>query len=340
MKSDFLSRAGLGLVFGLSLDLSLGLSLGIGVTAAGAQDSGAPLFENGRMLRPLVQDVLEGSALITRCDPDPSDLLRMNCLFDGTGQAVDVRMNGLLARLQSAQADPRAEILTFANDVLIKGDPDRVFPQRTQLRPLVRARGDVARTSAEERLPDAALFPVPGFPEAVAFAVRDDEQTVHLVQSADDASLGYAAFPDIMERAIANAPWIREGQATLRCDLRDDQQRYCRVQVDQFYEASLVLDPSLGPWLAAQLGEPSLIAIPARDELLVAPLSDRGAVQDLEARLKHFRPYSITHGVAFWDGKAGSTLQPVEKWSLRGGLWLPARVVVRTADGAVLSFSL
>ena len=330
MKSRTLIPAGIG------LGLILGLGAAIG---AGAQDSGAPLFENGRMLRPLVQDVLQGSVLVERCEPDPSDLLRMSCHFEGTGQIVDVRMNGLLARLQGLEVDPRAEILEFANGVLVQGDPDRIFPERSQLRPIVRARSDVDRASDEERLPSEALFTVVGFPEAVAFAVRDDADTVHLIKSADDPALGYADFSQVMERAKSNAPWIRQGLVHLQCGGLSEP-RYCRVEVDQFYESSLVLDARFTQWLATQVGEPSLIAVPARDEVLIAPLSNRQALEDLEARLKYYRPFAITHKTAFWTGLPRSPLEPVETWSLRGGLWLPARAVVRKVNGEVLTFSL
>ncbi|MGB1161666.1 MAG: hypothetical protein ACPG40_10670 [Alphaproteobacteria bacterium] len=329
MKSSIFTRAGVG----------LGLLLSVGVRATGAQDTGAPLFEDGRMLRPLVQDVLESSTLVERCEPDPGDPLRMFCLFEETGQTVDVRMNGLLARLQGLQVDPRVEILTFANDVLIQGDPDRIFPERARLRPIVRARSDVERASEEERLPADALFSVPGFPEAVAFAVRDDDKTVHLIRSADDPSLGYADFSQIITRALSNAPWIRQGLVGLACGSSSEPQ-YCRVTVDQFYESSLVLDAEFTAWLATQVSEPCLIAIPARDEVLIAPLSNRQALVDLEARLKYERPFAITRKTAFWNGSTSAPLEPVQKWSLRGGLLLPARAVVRKENGEVLSFDL
>lgn len=329
MKSSIFTRAGIG----------LGLILSVGVTATGGQDKDAPLFEGGRMLRPLVQDVLQSSALIERCDPDSSDPLRMLCLFGETGGTVDVRMNGLLARLQGLPVDPRAEILTFANDVLIQGDPDRVFPDRTRLRPIVRARKGVERASDEEQLPTDALFNVPGFPEAVAFAVRDDANAVHLVRSADDPLLGYADFSEVMTRALSNAPWIRQGLARLECGSSPEPQ-YCRINVDQFYESSLVLDEGFTAWLAAEVGEPSLIALPSRSEVLIAPLSQRQALEDLQARLKYNRPYAITNKAAYWNGSPHSPLEAVQKWTLRGGLFLPARAVVRMESGEVVSFDL
>ena len=304
---------------------------------AGAQDSSAPLFGDGPMLRPLVQDVLQGSALVAQCAPEPDDPLLLTCLFDASGEVIDIHLEDLLNRLQGANVDPKAEILRFANSVLIQGDPDRIYPQRTHLRPLVRGLADVARSSDEDRLPDAALFLVPGFPKAVAFAVRDDAATVHLVQRADDPSLGYTDFSAIMTRARSNARWLDGEAAQLKCGT-EAPQRFCRVDLDGFYEPSLVLDPAFPPWLAARISVPSLVAIPTRDELLIAPLDNREAVTDLHARLRNFRAYAITNDVAFWDGTDSGSLEPVEKWSMRGGLWLRARVVVHRTDASVLSF--
>lgn len=324
MRSRTLFGAGL---FGLSV---LGFQ-------AGAQPSAAPLFDDGRMLRPLVQDVLEGSALVEQCAPEPDNPLLLTCLFDVSGEVIDINLESLLRRLKGAEVDPKAEILRFANTMLIQGDPDRVFPQRTRLRPLVRGLADVARASDAERLPDAALFPVPGFPEAVAFSVRDDAPTVHLVQRADDPSLGYTDFSAIMARALANAQWLSQETPAVHCDA-EAPKRFCHVALDGFYEPSLVLDPAFTTWLAARHSTASLVAIPARDELLIAPLNNREAVRDLHARLRNFRAFAITNDVAYWNGTAGSPLEPVEMWSLRGGLLLGARVVVHKADSTVLSF--
>lgn len=297
---------------------------------------GAPLFDDGRMLRPLVQDVLQGSALVDRCDAVAEEPLALACHFGGSGQTMAVDLKPLLARVKAPLADPRSEILSFANAVLIKGDPDRVFPQRANLRPVIRGAADVARAREEERLPGNALFPVPGFPAAVAFAVRDDATTVHLIRQADDPLLGYSSFQSIMKRAQANAAWTDGAQARLRCRV-DQAQGYCRVVLDGFYETSMLLDTGFAAWLALRVGEPSLIAIPSRDELLVARLSDRQALADLDRRLKQARTSAITRAVAYWDGSADGDLQAVEKWALRGGMLLPARLTVRLGDGSVIS---
>lgn len=325
--ASLVRRAGLGAVVGL---------VGVWAPQAGGQSTAATLFEDGRMLRPLVQDVLEGSALISHCDPASDDPMGLVCHFVGVGQSMDLALAPLLDRVQAPDADPKAEILSFANAVLIAGDPDRVYPQRTNLRPLVRAAADVARAREEERLPDAALFPVPGFPAAVAFAVRDDATAVHLVLRGDDPVLGLTDFDAVKSRARINARWATTGQAKLRCG-KDDPERYCRVEVDGFYEPSVVFDPGFGDWLALRVGEPSLLAIPSRDELLVARLSDPNALLDLEKRLKQRRPYAITHEVAYWAGAGHAPLEPVERWALRGGMLLPMRVTVRLVNGTVIS---
>ena len=331
MKSSHSRRRGAAtIVCAIALTLAA-------VGPSSAQDTeAAPRFDDGRMLRPLVQEVLQGSPLVDGCRTVADDPLGLACFFAGSGQTVDVDLEPLLSRLQAPQADPRAEILAFANAVLLAGDPDRIFPQRANLRPLVRAAQDVASLRSEEQVPEAAQFPVAGFPDLVAFPVRDDADTVHLIQSADDPVLGLPDFEAIMARALANARWTEDDRAKLRCRLAAGQD-YCQVVLDGFYEASMVMSPGLAPWLAVRVGEPSLIAIPARDELLVARLSDQPALAALGKRLKQRSAYTITHSVASWDGTKDGMLQPVDRWDLRGGVLLPARLTIRLSDGTVIS---
>lgn len=310
-------------------------------TGAGAQTAAAPLFADGRMLRPLVQDVLVGSPFIADCAPVAETRLALTCTFANGGADVLLALDSLLERVKAPDADPRAEILDYANRVLIDGDPERVFPKRAHLRPLVRARKFVAQASAEERMPDSALFPVPGFPAATAFAVIDEATTVHLVRRPDDPRLGLDSFNAIMARAQDNAGWLNKdaGVVDFACGVEPGK-AYCSLRLDGFYESSLVTLDGFTGWLAERLEEPALIAIPARDEVLIAPLSNRQAIADLDTRLDRFRPFAITHDVAFWAGQADAPLEPVARWSLRGGVLLPARVTVRKGDGTVLSFAL
>lgn len=290
------------------------------------------------MLRPVVEEVLESSALIQDCAPVEGEMLLLECGFAAVpDDRQQVDLEPLLEALRDPAVDPKKGILDFANAFLIQGDPSRLFSLRPRLRPIVRSRDFVEQAGDDSDLTIDALFDVPGFPDLVAFSVIDDLNAVELLKAPGQDGVGLDSFDEAFELARSNVVWLTDDQVKFRCRL-DETARYCSIRLDGFYESSVLVLDGFSDWLRGFVSEPCLIAVPARDEVLIVPLSDEEAVRDLSKRLEKLRPFAVSHAVAYWSGGRGAALEPVESWALRGGLLLKSRTTVKKADGQVLTF--